>query len=348
MKAPRVVLLAALVVTGACSAAASGPSDPADRTLDGVGVLPHEGAAMTLSSVDDASSPSAVPSSSEVIDGVTGSRVIVIGDSVLASTSARYSNDMCEALVPLGWRVEVDAETSRFIDFADQVLDKRLSAGFDAVVIGLGSNYGKKEAVFHDYLEAAVVRVSPRPVVLVTVTEFDPSRKEVNHAIAEIAAAHPNVAIADWATVSKDKSLLGPDGLHLTPKGRTRLAATVAATLGTAPTQPGDCLKTSFADDSGGSVEGGPATTVNKSTATTTTAKPTGTTKPTSPTTTTRPPSSTVPTSTGTSTTTPAVTTTQPSTTTTTSVVITATSGANTTTSGANTTTSGGSPTSGP
>ena len=73
---------------------------------------------------------------------VKGNRVIIIGDSVMASTSRRYGNTMCGALVPLGWQVELDAETSRFIQFGNKVLDKRLSAGWDASVILLGNNYG--------------------------------------------------------------------------------------------------------------------------------------------------------------------------------------------------------------
>ena len=38
----------------------------------------------------------------------------MIGDSILASTSRRYTGEMCLGLVPLDWAVEVDAEKSRF------------------------------------------------------------------------------------------------------------------------------------------------------------------------------------------------------------------------------------------
>src|SRR4051794_16230369 len=96
-----------------------------------------------------------------------GNRVLMIGDSVLAGTSSRYSNDMCETMVPLGWQVEVDAEVGRFVDFADRVLDKRASAGWDAAVIFLGSNYGEDQGLYASLLESAVDRLSPMPVVLV-------------------------------------------------------------------------------------------------------------------------------------------------------------------------------------
>lgn len=197
-----------------------------------------------------------------------GNRIILIGDSVMASTSRRYSNDMCNALVPLGWQVEVDAETGRFIEFGKKVLDKRLSAGWDVSVILLGNNYAENQDKYRTQLEQLVERLSPNPVLLLTVTEFKPSRAEVNDVIVEMAATHDNVTVVDWATATEnDPDLTGADGLHLTTKGREALAQTVALTLGEAPEQPGDCLKTSFADDSSGPVTG---TTVRRHTSTTT------------------------------------------------------------------------------
>ena len=55
-----------------------------------------------------------------------GNRILIIGDSIMASTSSRYGGQMCDALVPLGWEVAVEAEPSRFIDFGNRVLDKVL------------------------------------------------------------------------------------------------------------------------------------------------------------------------------------------------------------------------------
>ena len=57
---------------------------------------------------------------------VAGNRILIIGDSIMASTSSRYGGQMCDALVPLGWEVAVEAEPSRFIDFGNRVLDKVL------------------------------------------------------------------------------------------------------------------------------------------------------------------------------------------------------------------------------
>jgi hypothetical protein len=179
---------------------------------------------------------------------------------------------MCAALMPLGWQVELDAETSRFIQFGNKVLDKRLSAGWDASVILLGNNYGEDQDVYRRELEKMVTRLSPNPVVLLTVTEFTPSRTQVNDVIREMATKYPNVQIVDWAASTADEpAFLAGDGLHLSNFGREGLATNVAFALGQAPVTPGKCLATSFTNDSGGPVTG---TTLRPGSVTPTTKKP--------------------------------------------------------------------------
>ena len=206
---------------------------------------------------------------------VSGNRVIMLGDSVMASTSKRYTNDMCDALVPLGWQVEVDAETGRFIEFGGTVLDARLSAGWDAAVIFLGNNFTGDIESYDRQLSRLVERLAPRPVVLLTVSEFNESRVKVNEVIFGMPARYPNVLVLDWAAVTAaNPDLTGGDNLHLTNSGRAALAAEVAGVMGLSPVQPGKCLPTQFDDDTSGSVEG---------TTTTTAAAPPRTTKPTTP-----------------------------------------------------------------
>ena len=227
-----------------------------------------------------------LPRQEQVGARAKGNRVIIIGDSVTASTSQRYSNDTCEALVPLGWQTEVDAESGRFIEFGNRVLDQRLKAGWDTSVILLGNNYIKNQDQYRQQLERIVTRLSPNPIVLITVTEFTPTRRDVNAIIHEMARLHSNVQIIDWATITKkDLSLTGGDHLHLTPSGRKTLAANIALSLGTAPKQPGKCLPTKFTDDSmmpvtgtsapgsGGSGGSGNATTTTHRAATSTTSE---------------------------------------------------------------------------
>jgi hypothetical protein len=222
------------------------------------------------------------PTSTLVGQGVSGNRVIVIGDSVMASTSQRYGGTMCAALVPLGWQVELDAESGRFIEFGAKVVQQRLSAGWDAAVILLGNNYNDDENNYRWKLTQMVEELAPRPVVLLTVTEFRPDRATVNAVIRDVAASHPNVSIVDWAARTLGATeLLGADGLHLSGAGRVELANQVALALGAAPVEPGQCLKTSYTDDSAGPPVGTvrpTPTTVHH--VTPTTHRPTGSTNP--------------------------------------------------------------------
>jgi hypothetical protein len=192
-----------------------------------------------------------LPRQQQVGAKAKGNRVILLGDSVTASTSQRYSNDMCKALVPLGWRAEIDAESGRFIEFGNKVLDARLKAGWDAAVVLLGNNYVENQENYRQQLERIITRLSPNPIVLLTVTEIRTSRQQVNSVIRDMAKLHSNVQIVEWSVITRnDPGLTGPDHLHLTPRGRASLASSVALALGTAPTSPGKCMPTNYTDDS--------------------------------------------------------------------------------------------------
>jgi len=179
------LLLGLLAVATACGAASGQGVDPPDTAA--VGGLPAQG--FDSSTIEPESVSTLVRTTvpideNQQIGGkVPGNRVLLIGDSVMASTSQRYGGEMCAALVPLGWQTEVDAETGRFIDFGDQVLDTRLAAGWDVSVILLGNNYGENQDVYRQYLDAIVARLSPQTVVLLTVSDFKSSRAKVNTVI---------------------------------------------------------------------------------------------------------------------------------------------------------------------
>lgn len=189
---------------------------------------------------------------------VDGNRVLIIGDSILASTSRRYGNDMCERLVPLGWAVEVDAETGQQIGFGLDVLGQRLRSGWDTAVIMLGNNYGGQPQPYADELERILDQLAPRPVVLLTVTEFREDRAEVNYVIRSMAAQRDNVRVVEWGDRTRDaEELLGADGLHLSNAGRAELAAMTSLALGRAPSgSRGECLPTRYTNDSAGPADG--------------------------------------------------------------------------------------------
>jgi hypothetical protein len=180
-----------------------------------------------------------------------GNRVLVIGDSLMASTAIRYGGLMCQQLVPLGWSVAVEAETGQQVNFGLEVLDSRQWEGWNVAVVMLGNNFSTDQLTFEIELTQIVDRLSPMPILLFTVTEFQPSRVQVNDTIRRVAALRQNVRVADWASVTAfDDGLLSGDGLHLSEAGRARLVGAVVENLGLAPPgNTGECLTSNFIDD---------------------------------------------------------------------------------------------------
>ena len=181
-----------------------------------------------------------------------GNRLLMIGDSIMASTAKRYGNEMCNALVPLGWQVVVEAEASRFAEFGVRVLDKRMNAesGWDAAVVFLGSNYEGNKESYGKQMRKIVEKLTPRPILLVNTSLFRNTQREVNQAIDDLAVDFENVSILDWATISKSDGVLAPDGVHLSKNGRSIFAVAIARALDIAPFREGECLDSKFRDDS--------------------------------------------------------------------------------------------------
>lgn len=254
------------VLLASCSSLNLGGDDTG--VLSGVGRIPGYdfGTAITLPEGFEIELP-------EIANGligpkVTGNRLLMIGDSIMASTSSRYGNEMCDALVPLGWQVAIEAEASRFAEFGNQVLDQRLKAeaGWDAAVVFLGTNYEGNKDSFAKQMRKIVAKLAPRPVLLVTTSLFRNSQREVNAAITVIAGESESVSVLDWEIISKAKGVLNKDGVHLSPKGRSVFAVAVARALDIAPFREGECLESKFRDDSAAAkdVMPAPVDTVNE------------------------------------------------------------------------------------
>ncbi|MBM3741766.1 MAG: hypothetical protein FJW43_03420 [Actinobacteria bacterium] len=247
----RKILAMSIAVLAGCSTLNLGGDGESDM-LSGVGRIPGYdfGTAITLPEGFEIDLP-------EVEGGLIGpkaggSRLLMIGDSILASTSSRYGNEMCNALKPLGWQVAIEAEASRFAEFGNRVLDQRLKAeaGWDAAVIFLGTNYEGNKDSYAKQLRKMLTKLSPRPVLLVTTSMFRNSQREVNAAIRVVAGEYENASILDWETISETKGVLNPDGVHLSPKGRSVFAVAMARALDLAPYREGECLESKFRDDS--------------------------------------------------------------------------------------------------
>ncbi|MEK7410052.1 MAG: hypothetical protein AAB327_01500 [Actinomycetota bacterium] len=183
---------------------------------------------------------------------VRGPRVLMIGDSILASTSSRYGNEMCDVLVPLGWQVEIEAEASRFAEFGVTVLKQQLDAGWDSALVFLGTNFDGNIEAYERNMRRMFDLLTPRPFVVVTTSLFRSSQRDVNEVIRSLADEYEHVTLLDWEEISKNRGVLSDDHVHLSPDGREVFAAAVARSFGFAPPATGACLPSKFRDDSAG------------------------------------------------------------------------------------------------
>ena len=293
---PLTALVALALIGAACGSSDDGASSASTTepkpvpTIAGVGQLPdpvtpeRSPIVMVRPPVNDDGTEASV-----IGEIAEGNRVLMIGDSILASTSRRYGGQMCNELVPLGWKVAVEAEPSRFIDFGNRVLDRVLQDDvapendWNAAVVFLGSNYGGDPVKYEEELREILDRLAPRPTLLLTVSQYRPDWAEANEVIRRLAEEYDNVTLVDWETIAATPGVLSGDRLHPTNEGREVLAQVIATSLGQAAIGEGECLKSQFNDDSasnsaggGGSSVGGSGsrntpTTVRPSTVTTTT-----------------------------------------------------------------------------
>jgi hypothetical protein len=269
----RVAQLMVLGVVLAGAACGDGADDTSLPTLLDVpetvpiGVLPAAaGDAPTIPSPpppptttppDTTAPPLTEPIEAPLADHVTGDRILMIGDSVLASTAPRNGGLMCDALVLFGWEVEIDAEPGRNVDFAHDVLDERLDEGWDAFALSFGNQVDGTDAgavaAFERDLELVLARLDPQPVVVFTLlegTDVD-GREALNEVIRALPEAHPNVLVTEFADAGSDGvELADEDGLVLTEDGMRRLSMRSAAAVGNAPDDSdGECLPSEFTDD---------------------------------------------------------------------------------------------------
>jgi len=180
-----------------------------------------------------------------------GTRLLMIGDSILASTSSRYGDEMCGTLTQLGWDVALEAEAGSFVNFGQKVLRNRFDEGWDAVVVFLGTNFDGNAANYETRLRDVVETVWPLPVLLLTTGTFRDAQRDVNDVIWAVRDSYDHVTVLDWSRILETGGLLSDDGVHLNRNGRRVIASAIARAVQFAPTdQPGTCLDARFRDDS--------------------------------------------------------------------------------------------------
>ena len=182
---------------------------------------------------------------------VKGNRVLMIGDSILASTSSRYGNEMCNTLTKLGWQVAVEAQAGEFIGFGSKVLGRRWEEGWDTAVVFLGTNNDDNMTGYEEKLREMFDVLSQNPFVVLTTAEFRPKQMQINEIIKRVADEYGNITVLDWAAVARNNGLIGTDGVHLTADGRAVFATAVARSLEfSRDRNNGQCLPSIFQNDS--------------------------------------------------------------------------------------------------
>lgn len=232
-----------------CSAQDSASTGPG--VLEGVGRLPGYDFWAPVTLPDGAELELPLPEGGPIGGRVDGNRVLLVGDSIIASTAKRYGGEMCDALQPLGWQVAVEAEPGRFAAFGVEVLERRIGAVWDAVFIYLGTNFDGNEASLRKQFDKMFDITRGVETVVLTTGEFRNAQKTVNKVIKASAAENDHVHVLDWSSVMKLKGVTGPDNIHLSETGRMILAQTIARALDYAPYRESACLDPRFRDDSG-------------------------------------------------------------------------------------------------
>jgi hypothetical protein len=248
-----------VVVAASLAACASSSSSPVTTVADvpatvaGVGSLPPLGLMpMGLGgSANTFPNGESVPRQpSAVGEAAEGPRILMIGDSIMAALSRRYSNLACKNLTPLGWQISIEAEIGRAVEFGPRVLAAKMDETWHAAVVFLGTNYWRDQDKYEADLVRILDRLEPRPTVLISVSEWRNEQREVNEVIADQVLNRDNVWFIDWRTISRTPGVLSSDDIHPSNEGNQLLVTLLAETLGRAPGgAQGACLPSEFSDD---------------------------------------------------------------------------------------------------
>ncbi|RZT85857.1 peptidoglycan-N-acetylmuramate O-acetyltransferase [Pseudonocardia sediminis] len=152
---------------------------------------------------------------------------LVVGDSIAIGSA--------EALrAALGPRTTVDGKVGRQFAAAPPIVEDWVRDHDGPVVVDLGANGTVEQDDVDEVVRlTATAPGGPRRLVLVGV-EVDRRWEDPNNAVLRGAAetGAPDVVFVDWsALVGSRPGLLGPDGVHPGPQGRTVLADAVADAL---------------------------------------------------------------------------------------------------------------------
>lgn len=155
-----------------------------------------------------------------------GDQVSAVGDSVMLAAAPEL-----QASLP---GIAIDAVVSRQTTEGAGVVQALADQGLlrQYVVVALGTN---GDCADHHFQQIVDVAGPSRQVVFVNVSGPMSWGATVNERLQRIAAANPNVTIADWATaIAPHLDLLAGDGIHPSAGGGAVYSGAVAAALAAA------------------------------------------------------------------------------------------------------------------
>jgi lysophospholipase L1-like esterase len=154
--------------------------------------------------------------------------VTLVGDSLNVGVEP-YLEDALP-----GWRVDAHDEVGRATREGVAELRARRTKLAPVVVVSLGTNDAEgTEDEFRALVGDAIRVVGPnRCLVWATIVRDGEERTGWNDVLRDAAAEHPNVQLAEWASLaSDDPTLLAGDRVHGTPDGYARRAEETARAI---------------------------------------------------------------------------------------------------------------------
>lgn len=155
-----------------------------------------------------------------------GDQVSAVGDSVMLAAAP----ELQASLPGIAIDAVVSRQTTEGAGAVQALADQGLLRQY--VVVALGTN---GDCADHHFQQIVDVAGPSRQVVFVNVSGPMSWGATVNERLQRIAAANPNVTIADWATaIAPHMELLAGDGIHPSAGGGAVYSGAVAASLAAA------------------------------------------------------------------------------------------------------------------
>ena len=250
----------ATVVTGPATTASpavtatSAPSPSATaHTIDVTGLVGDTTVAPATTAATATTAAPAAPGGGTPLDASWPKQLFVLSDSVVlsgkAAIPARFSD----------WTVEIDGKAALMLKAANERLRARGKPVGSVAVMAIGynslwekdrRNYDRWAAQFDKQADELLVTLrdlGAKKVVWVTLREPTPDTvpakavKElsqyswyfpyVNERLRALAERHPEVALADWTSVSNQNGITY-DSIHLNDTGAKMMADVIAAAVG--------------------------------------------------------------------------------------------------------------------